>query len=305
MAFRKVLFLALAIASASAAPQNVVLRAVPFGSVPTLNAVPVPHAIGAHHIVQQPAAVLPAVRTVAVAPAARAPVVVEAAETEIVNIDPSYRFGYSVADAKTGDAKSREETRDGNSVTGFYTVADPDGRIRRVTYTADAETGFNAVVTYDGEAGPPAIPIAGPVVSTTTLGEAPTADNSGVIEVRQPTVVRTVPANNLAVQRIQTSPTVVTNNAAHVLHTAAVPHNVVHQVAAAPTTTLLRNADGSLSQHQLAAAPTATFLRNADGSLSQVNLNQFHGVQTVPLNSGLLRAFPSLNIAGQHLLHVQ
>ena len=143
--------MALAIASASAAPQNVVLRAVPFGSVPTLNAVPVHHAVGTHHIVQQPAAVLPAVRTVAVAPAARAPVVVETAETEIVNIDPSYQFGYSVADAKTGDAKSREETRDGNSVTGSYTVADPDGRIRRVTYTADAENGFNAVVTYDGE----------------------------------------------------------------------------------------------------------------------------------------------------------
>jgi len=291
MAFRKVLFLALAIASASAAPQNVVLRAVPFGSVPTLNAVPVHHAVGAHHIVQQPAAVLPAVRTVAVAPAARAPVVVETAETEIVNIDPSYQFGYSVADAKTGDAKSREETRDGNSVTGSYTVADPDGRIRRVTYTADAESGFNAVVTYDGEAGPPAIPIAGPAVATTTLEEAPAADNSGVIEVRQPTVVRTqptvvrtVPANNLAVHRLHTSPTVVTNNAAHIVHTAAVPQNVVHQVA---------------------AAPTATFLRNADGSLSQVNLNQFHGVQSVPLNSGLLRAFPSLNIAGQHLLHVQ
>ena len=36
----------------------------------------------------------------------------------------------------TGDSKTREEKRDGDLVTGSYTVADPDGRIRRVTYTA-------------------------------------------------------------------------------------------------------------------------------------------------------------------------
>lgn len=305
MAFRKVLFLALAIASASAAPQNVVLRAVPFGSVP-VGAVPLTHHVGlggTHHIVQQPA-LLPAVRTVAVAPVARTPVVVEAAETEIVNIDPSYRFGYSVADTKTGDSKTREETRDGNSVTGSYTVADPDGRLRRVTYTADAENGFNAVVTYDGEVGPPAIPIAGPAVAVaapTPIVEDASAANPAVVEVRQPDVVRTVPANNfvrtvpannfirgnLVSHGFHANPTVVTHNANHVVHTAAVPHhNVVHQ----------------------AAAPTATFLRNADGTFSQVNLNQFQqfqGVQNIPLNSGLLRAFPNLNIAGQHLIHVQ
>jgi len=314
MAFRKVLFLALAIASASAAPQNVVLRAVPFGSVP-VGAVPLTHHVGlggTHHIVQQPA-LLPAVRTVAVAPVARTPVVVQ--ETEIVDIDPSYRFGYSVTDTKTGDSKTREETRDGNSVTGSYTVADPDGRLRRVTYTADAENGFQAVVTYDGEAGPPAIPIAGPAVAVaapTPIVEDASAANPTVVEVRQPDVVRTVPANNF-VQTVQANnfgaqnflrtvpagnlvshgfhanPRVVTHNANHVVHTAAVPHhNVVH--------------------HQQVAAPTATFLRNADGTFSQVNLNQFQqfqGVQNIPLNSGLLRAFPNLNIAGQHLIHVQ
>jgi len=300
MAFRKVLFLALAIASASAAPQNVVLRAVPIGSVP-VDAVPLTHHVGlggTHHIVQQPA-LLPAVRTVAVAPVARTPVVVE--ETEIVDIDPSYRFGYSVADTKTGDSKTREETREGNAVTGSYTVADPDGRLRRVTYTADAENGFQAVVTYDGEAGPPAIPIAGPAVAVaapTPIVEDASAANPTVVEVRQPDVVRTVPANNivrtvpannfirgnLVAHGFHANPTVVTHNANHVVHTAAVPHhNVVHQ----------------------AAVPTATFLRNADGTFSQVNLNQFQGVQNIPLNSGLLRAFPNLNIAGQHLIHVQ
>ena len=141
--------MALAIASASAAPQNIIR--VPFGSLP-IGAVPLTNQV-AHggHVLHHPH--LAGFRTIAAAApqvVAVAPAVVEA-KTEIVDIDPSYRFGYSVADAKTGDSKTREETRDGDVVTGSYSVADPDGRIRRVTYTADAENGFNAVVTYDGE----------------------------------------------------------------------------------------------------------------------------------------------------------
>ena len=140
--------MALAIASASAAPQNIIR--VPFGSLP-IGAVPLTNQVAQPHVLHHPH--LAGFRTVAAAApqvVAVAPAVVEA-KTEIVDIDPSYRFGYSVADAKTGDSKTREETRDGDVVTGSYSVADPDGRIRRVTYTADAENGFNAVVTYDGE----------------------------------------------------------------------------------------------------------------------------------------------------------
>ena len=74
------------------------------------------------------------------------------------DLHPQYNFGYSVADTLTGDAKTREESRDGDVVRGSYSVADPDGRIRTVTYTADAEHGFVAKVTYDGEEGPVAIP---------------------------------------------------------------------------------------------------------------------------------------------------
>merc|ERR1712223_509187 len=69
-----------------------------------------------------------------------------------------YNFGYSVADLESGDSKSRQESREGDVVTGSYTVADPDGRIRTVTYTADSVHGFQAKVTYDGEEGPVAIP---------------------------------------------------------------------------------------------------------------------------------------------------
>lgn len=318
MAFRKVLFMALAIASASAAPQNIIR--VPVGSLP-IGAVPLTAQVGQPHILQHPhlagfRTLAAAPQVVAVAPAV-APAVVEA-KTEIVDIDPSYRFGYSVADAKTGDSKTREETRDGNVVTGSYSVADPDGRIRRVTYTADAENGFNAVVTYDGEAGPPAISIAGPVAAA--------AATPAVTEVREGRAeeaavapagtsvlqaVRTVPAASplLAQHFAHAQPTVVTHNAAHALHnTVAVPQlNAFHQNVAP---TFLRNADGSISQvsqptvvtHQN-VAPTATFLRNADGTISQVaNFNQFQGLQTVPLNSGFLRAFPNQHFAGQHLI---
>ena len=44
--------------------------------------------------------------------------------------------------------------RDGDLVTGSYSVVDPDGRLRTVTYTADSLHGFRATVTYDGAEGP-------------------------------------------------------------------------------------------------------------------------------------------------------
>ena len=140
--------MAMAIASASAAPApQTLLRAVPLAAHAGHPVLAHPHLLPAGVRTVAAAPLLSAAPTVAVA---AAPAVVEA-KTEIVDIDPSYRFGYSVADAKTGDSKTREETRDGDFVSGSYTVADPDGRVRRVTYTADADNGFNAVVTYDGE----------------------------------------------------------------------------------------------------------------------------------------------------------
>ncbi|XP_044735548.1 uncharacterized protein LOC123297819 [Chrysoperla carnea] len=62
-----------------------------------------------------------------------------------------YAFEYSVHDPHTGDIKSQKETRDGDSVKGYYTLVEADGRHRTVQYTADKHNGFNAVVTYDGK----------------------------------------------------------------------------------------------------------------------------------------------------------
>lgn len=254
--------MALAISAASAAPQNVILRAVPLGTVPFGAGIP------------QPIRAVPVPAPVPVAAAAAPARVV--VEDETIEIDPSYQFGYSVTDTKTGDSKTREETRDGDVVTGSYTVADPDGRVRRVTYTADGVNGFNAVVTYDGEAGPPAIPInvPAPVAAASPIVAPVDPVIQSVRTVASPfvprTVVRTAPA---AAAVVHTNPTVATNHATHRIHTAVAPH-VVHQ--------------------EVPSAVSNTFLRNADGSLTPISLD---GLQALNLNGAFIRSFPNFEAA--------
>ncbi|XP_042855925.1 adhesive plaque matrix protein-like [Penaeus japonicus] len=65
-----------------------------------------------------------------------------------------YKYGYSVASEDTGNYHARSEARDGETVSGSYKVALPDGRVQVVTYIAD-DQGFRAEVTYEGEAIPP------------------------------------------------------------------------------------------------------------------------------------------------------
>lgn len=47
---------------------------------------------------------------------------------------------------KTGDIKSVQERLENGVVTGSYSLMEPDGSTRTVTYTADDINGFNAVV---------------------------------------------------------------------------------------------------------------------------------------------------------------
>jgi hypothetical protein len=65
---------------------------------------------------------------------------------------PKYKFEYGVKDAYTGDHKSQWEIRDGDKVTGEYTLDEADGTKRVVSYTADDHSGFNAVVKKIGHA---------------------------------------------------------------------------------------------------------------------------------------------------------
>ncbi|XP_049866490.1 cuticle protein 19-like [Pectinophora gossypiella] len=59
---------------------------------------------------------------------------------------PKYDYSYSVSDPHTGDHKTQHEARDGDVVKGEYSLLQPDGSFRKVTYTADDHNGFNAIV---------------------------------------------------------------------------------------------------------------------------------------------------------------
>lgn len=58
-----------------------------------------------------------------------------------------YSLLSGVSDYHTGDVKTQHEERDGDVVKGSYSVVEPDGTLRTVTYTADHKNGFNAVVS--------------------------------------------------------------------------------------------------------------------------------------------------------------
>ncbi|XP_046990313.1 cuticle protein 19.8-like [Schistocerca americana] len=76
---------------------------------------------------------------------------------------PQYTYGYSVQDAITGDAKSQQESRDGDVVQGSYSLVEPDGSVRIVEYVADPVNGFNAVVRKEAAVAPAPVLRAAPV----------------------------------------------------------------------------------------------------------------------------------------------
>jgi len=72
--------------------------------------------------------------------------------------EPSpYRYEYNVHDDKVYlDFRAEEEGDGQDNVHGFYHVQLPDGRLQKVTYTVNSDSGYVADVTYDGEAVHPA-----------------------------------------------------------------------------------------------------------------------------------------------------
>ena len=244
---------------------------------------------------------------------------IEQVEEEVeVEASPNYSFGYSVADVRSGDAKTREETRDGDQVTGSYTVADPDGRLRRVVYTADKEHGFQATVTYDGEDGPPAIPIeTQPALISTTVA----ADDVVVAEVsdnnedsaaeEEDTTTEEDSATIVRTAQAAAAPTTIFRTfapGASVVRTAPVAHQVV-RASAAGDVHAFHNVHTAPAQHTLvhnvAHTPVVSgqfiqspqFVRVAGSGLQQAN--------TVATSSpfGFVRAFPStFSTAGTTLI---
>merc|ERR1712012_1291836 len=108
------------------------------------------------------------------------------------------------SDVVSGDSKTRQETREGDVVTGSYSVADPDGRIRTVTYTADPVHGFQAKVTYDGQEGPVAIPF-NPPVSAPVSPVAPVVTQTPIIApVQSPAPAAQAEAEEVIIAKDQT-----------------------------------------------------------------------------------------------------
>ncbi|KAJ0182107.1 hypothetical protein K1T71_002829 [Dendrolimus kikuchii] len=92
----------------------------------------------------------------------------------VANVDTDYSsFSYDVADPNTGDYKSQVETRVGGSVTGQYSLVDPDGTKRTVDYVADDVNGFNAVVRKDPLVAPAVVAAAPAVVDARSVVAAP------------------------------------------------------------------------------------------------------------------------------------
>ncbi|XP_028170641.1 cuticle protein 7-like isoform X2 [Ostrinia furnacalis] len=115
-----------------------------------------------------PAIAAPAIAHYA-APAIAAPVI----RAEPVDPNPAYSFSYGVSDPHTGDQKDQQETLQNGVVHGSYSLVEPDGHLRRVTYTADKINGFNAVVERTG--GAHAAPVAVAPVAKVIAAPAPVA----------------------------------------------------------------------------------------------------------------------------------
>ncbi|XP_042893526.1 pro-resilin-like, partial [Penaeus japonicus] len=63
-----------------------------------------------------------------------------------------YDYNYAVEDHYSGNDFGHQEARDGYNTQGSYYVLLPDGRLQKVTYTVNGDSGFVAEVSYEGEA---------------------------------------------------------------------------------------------------------------------------------------------------------
>jgi len=76
-----------------------------------------------------------------------------------VNPNPAYAYKYGVSDPTTGDYKTAEESLSNGVVQGQYSLAEPDGTVRTVSYTADDVNGFVAQVTKGAKVVAPTAPV--------------------------------------------------------------------------------------------------------------------------------------------------
>ena len=88
-----------------------------------------------------------------------------------------YSFNWAVDEPYYGNHYGHQEESDGVVTQGEYRVLLPDGRTQIVTYSVEGDSGFQATVTYDGEAQfpPPGAPggPGGPAPFGSALGGGP------------------------------------------------------------------------------------------------------------------------------------
>ncbi|XP_063601172.1 pro-resilin-like [Penaeus indicus] len=66
--------------------------------------------------------------------------------------EAKYDFQWAVDHDDSGNDFGHQEARDNDNTQGSYYVQLPDGRLQKVTYYVDGDSGYVADVSYEGEA---------------------------------------------------------------------------------------------------------------------------------------------------------
>lgn len=72
--------------------------------------------------------------------------------SEEVSAEAKYDFNWAVKDDDSNNDFGHQESRDSDYTQGSYYVHLPDGRLQKVTYHVDGDSGFVVDVSYEGEA---------------------------------------------------------------------------------------------------------------------------------------------------------
>jgi len=158
------------------------------------------------------------------APVAYKPAPAYKAEEYADEVSP-YTYTYAVADDYSKSNFNAEETSDGASnVQGSYTVALPDGRIQKVTYTSNGYDGYVAEVTYEGTASYPEAKPYVPAPAPAYHKPAPAYKPAPVVKVAPayhaaPVVAHAVHAAPVVAHAVHAAPVVAHPIAHHAVHT--------------------------------------------------------------------------------------
>merc|ERR1711935_1180918 len=131
---------------------------------------------------------------------------------------PAYAYEYGVNDGYSGANFQQQETRDGYTTSGSYTVALPDGRVQTVTYH-DGGDGMVQEVTYTGEA----------VYAEAPGYAAPVVHHAPAVHHAAPVVHHAAPVVHHAAPLVHHAAPLV-HHAAPLVHHAA--HHAVHHLPA-------------------------------------------------------------------------